>query len=78
MIIYKKKRRTTEVLDDIVCDICGKSCYCTCDFELATLHAVWGYGSSKDGQEWVCEMCESCSEKIKEFIESLGGVVKIG
>ena len=35
-------------LDEVLCDICGKSCKKTCDNEFASLTATWGYDSKKD------------------------------
>lgn len=75
---YKKVRK--EQLFDIICDICKKSCRTKCSdmandasmVEYATLEAIWGYCSAgKDGERYTCEMCESCFDKVKEFIESI-------
>lgn len=72
---YKLKRK--QVLDDIFCDICGVSCMSDCSMgdpmraELATLEAVWGYCSEKDGDSYKCEMCEKCFNKVANFIDSL-------
>ena len=60
------------VVDDMFCDICKKSLKSIADFEYSIIKANWGYGSSKDGEEWEGCFCESCSEKIDQFIESLG------
>jgi hypothetical protein len=66
MRIYKEK--TTQVLDQIMCDICGKNC--TDDFydnhENATLEANWGYSTSRDGDRFEIHLCENC------FGETLG------
>lgn len=64
-------------VDDIVCDICNKSCKGRCDIECATLAATWGYDSRKDGEIHTCDLCEDCYEKIRQFIESLGGTVHV-
>ena len=78
-----KKIKTTikeiEEIEDVLCDICGKSCRDGYDmnYEFSTLSASWGYGSHKDSERWYGEFCESCSDKIKEFIESLGGKLEI-
>ena len=68
-----------EELEDIICDICGKSCRDKYDmnYEFSELSASWGYGSHRDTEQWNVEFCEDCSNKIKEFIESLGGKLKI-
>ena len=55
------KQKLSRVLDNVVCDICGK--VCTNDFylpESATLEAFWGYGSKHDGLRYEIDLCESC------------------
>ncbi len=71
---YKKvlKKQTS----DIVCDICGDSCLPNTYkdpkmAEYATLEATWGYFSKKDENQYFCEMCESCFDKIINYIESI-------
>ena len=74
---FKKVKR--DVLDDIVCDVCGSSCRTECSeqaegasmVEYATLEALWGYCSRRDGEQYRCDMCENCFEKISGFINSL-------
>ena len=64
------------------CDICGADCRedvsghgDTNDIH-ATLFAHWPYGSKHDLLEHTCHMCESCYDKVKNFItHELGGVV---
>ena len=78
MIKYEKRMEATLVIADIICDICGNSCNekSTSLFEYSRLFADWGYGSKKDGLRWNGHFCEECSNKIKGFIESLGGKVE--
>ena len=80
MKIYKEK--LTPHVDDVICDICGTSCKKEPDesgsIECATLHTRWGYFSNqKDMEEHTCHMCEECYEKVKGFIEALGGKVEV-
>ena len=57
------------------CDGCGKECD---NDEHATFEAVWGYWSNQDGQLWNCDLCGSCAEKVKAFIEeTLKGKVTV-
>ena len=60
MKTYKKK--TVTVLDQTICDVCGKTC--TDDFynnhENATLEALWGYSSRSDGTKFEIHLCENC------------------
>jgi len=69
-----------------VCDACGQECYKHADpkerphsDEHATFSAHWGYHSNnKDLDRWNCDLCESCAEKVKDFIEkTLGGKVRV-
>lgn len=67
-------------LEDIVCDICGKSCMNECSLaggpamaEYATLEGIWGYCSRRDEERHLCEMCEDCFERVSVFIDSMRG-----
>ena len=68
--------RTEGVLIDMTCDMCGISlASLDLDYNLANFNAYWQYGSKYDGESWDCDLCESCAEKVKAFIESTGGRV---
>ena len=73
----KYRKVLKDELEDIVCDICGKSCLTDCSMddpamsEYATLEAMWGYCSPKDGDRYLCEMCEDCFGKVSVYIDSL-------
>lgn len=77
----KYKKVLKDQLDDVVCDVCGRSCSTDCSAamgggsaaEYATLEAAWGYCSRKDGERYTCEMCEECFGKVSAFIDSLKG-----
>ena len=45
------------------------------NYEMAYLQARWGYCSRKDETKWCCDICEDCADKVKQFIESIGGKV---
>ena len=65
-----------------LCDICGKTCNASQDdryeaHEFALLRADWGYHSRKDDQSHECDMCEECYDRVWEFIETLGGKVRL-
>lgn len=63
---------------DITCDICNKSCKDELgNFEYALLEADWGYTSNKDLEQHSCYMCETCYDKVKSFIESINGSIKV-
>lgn len=55
-------------LDDILCDICGKSCKVVFgsnpedfNFNYAKISAHFGFGSTEhDGEAYESEVCESC------------------
>ncbi len=70
---YSNKKQVVEVLVDVICDCCGKSCKTQnivgrTDFEFMTLSANWGFGSKYDMQSWSAEVCESCVTKKLKFI----------
>lgn len=57
------------MIDKTYCDICG-SC-CTEDGfgdEYATLEALWGYYSSKDGAKFDIQICERCFDDTIEWM----------
>lgn len=61
------------------CDVCGNLC-CNNEhqaYEWATLRGHWGYFSNKDQEDHECHMCESCYDKVREFIEGLGGRIRV-
>ena len=77
--------KKSEVITEILCDCCGKSCKTheavvnndlridngeiVRSFEYLDLKTVWGYGSNKDMQEWTAQICESCVDKHLSFIK---------
>lgn len=71
----KYKQVMKDQLNDIVCDVCGKSCVKFNDdpgcAEYATLEAFWGYWSKKDGEKFHNDFCEECFDKILNFIKTL-------
>jgi hypothetical protein len=52
------------------------SCKKGYNYERAQLRADWGYDSKKDGVRWECDLCEDCADKVKAFIESIGGTIR--
>lgn len=68
--------------EDVICDLCGESADAAPkdgafkDFEYMKLRAYWGYFSNHDSTTWEAEFCESCSMKIRNFVESLGGKIR--
>lgn len=66
---------TSTWTDDIICDICKRSCNFhfandsdgspLYNLEYATLSATWGYGPEWDGDIWESHVCAKCvKEKI--------------
>lgn len=60
----------------IICDVCKESCKLNLNNEYATLESHWGFDSGMDGVHSECHICESCFDKIEEFIQSLGGKIR--
>lgn len=79
MIITEKQQIEENAITDIVCDCCGRSCRDEhgMNYEYAIFCASWGYYSQHDTEIWECHLCEACSEKVKAFIDHLGGTVRI-
>lgn len=72
----KIAQKTIEIIDDVECDICGKTCKDHIDnIESATLSAYWGYSSKKDGQSFEVDICENCFDKTLEFLAKLKGKI---
>lgn len=70
----KTAEKTVEFIDDVICDICGKSCKDKLDnFENAELNAYWGYTSKRDGDTYEVDMCEDCFDKTLQFLIKLKG-----
>jgi hypothetical protein len=69
MKIFKEQRR--RVVDDVSCDICGKSTTNNTNVgpDYATLESCWGYGSKHDGSKYDIELCENCFFEVLDFIK---------
>lgn len=70
MKTYKKK--LTKVVDDVYCDICGKSTTILEQIgpDYATLEGCWGYGSLNDGLKYDLQFCETCFNEVLSFIKN--------
>ena len=73
----------TFVTEDVICDMCGKSCKIDLgrfnEFPHMKLEANWGYGSQKDCTYWRAQICETCVDnKLKPLINfEIGSVVSV-
>lgn len=66
---YKIVKEDVTKLDDITCDICGKSCKTIGSPEYMHLYAMWGYYSQWDSECWEAHVCPSCvKEKLDPII----------
>ena len=65
------KEEVRKVLDDVSCDICGKSTtnYPDVGPDYATLESYWGYGSQKDGSKYEVHLCESCFNDVIDLLK---------
>lgn len=84
MEITRIEEVKTEIVVDIICDSCGKSCkkeeYVVDNehnpeygknspiFEYMELSANWGYWSDKDTEKWTAHICEKCVDEKFKFI----------
>jgi len=68
--VIKKVKKEVDVVVDILCDCCGKSCKDLMgEFQYMELNASWGYSSKKDLEKWTAKVCEKCvDEKFKTMI----------
>mgnify|MGYP001590916277 CR=1 FL=1 len=76
MIKTQNEMKEVKVVQDVICNKCGKSCLGSVltissstveeiDFPIvAQLNADWGYGSKKDGERHKSHLCESCYDEI--------------
>ena len=70
----KLAKKTFEVVDDVVCDVCSKSCKDGLEnIESASISAYWGYTSKKDGDQYELDICENCFDKLIQFLNDLKG-----
>lgn len=79
------KEKKAEVVTDVICDCCGRSCKVyegTTDnekridngepfsvFEFMKMEVNWGYWSGKDTQKWTAQICEKCVDEKLSFIK---------
>lgn len=66
MLVTRKETQEVELIDDVICNKCGKSCRdeTTGLIEAVPLSMTWGYGSSKDGEGHESHVCEHCYDEI--------------
>lgn len=69
MKIIKIELVENNVLTDIICDSCGKSCKTEYGMSHMNLETDWGYSSKKDGETWTAQICEECVDKHLGFIK---------
>lgn len=60
--------KNIDTIDDIFCDICGKSCKTEYGFEYLECNTVWGFNSNKDMESWTAHICEKCVDEKLNFI----------
>lgn len=67
MRTYKEVKRKIE--DTVYCDMCGFNCTDEqLGSEYATLKALWGYKSTKDGNKYEIHLCENCFDKTLSWM----------
>jgi alanine dehydrogenase len=85
MQLKEVQLKKQEVITDVLCDSCGRSCKVyesTTDnpkriddgekfysFEYLKLEANWGYDSNKDLERWTAQICENCVDEKLSFIK---------
>lgn len=77
--------KKVEVITDVICDCCGKSCKVDegkidndiridngepiYSFEFMKMEAHWGYNSKKDLEKWTAQICEKCVDEKFQFVK---------
>jgi hypothetical protein len=61
---FIKQLKEVELLEDVICDRCGKTCLVGGGYEYAILSANWGYESLKDGEQHRAQICEGCYDAV--------------
>ena len=71
MLMRTFKEEIRKVLDDVSCDVCGKSTtnYPDVGPDYATLESCWGYGSKNDGSRFEVDLCESCFNDVINLLK---------
>lgn len=65
MFIYSEKTITSEVVDGIRCDKCGKDIDMIKD-DYFYGEKLWGYNSRKDDTKITFHLCEDCFDEIED------------
>ena len=69
---YKEMTVKQEVLDQVICNCCGKPVSASEDgvhSEFLTIAKRWGYFSPFDGEKHIIDICPSCYQQwIKTFV----------
>lgn len=92
MEIKETQIKKEEVVVDIICDSCGKSCKVNegiidnparidnkemyYSFEYMKLEANWGYHSGKDLTNMTAHLCEKCVDEKLSFIKFKDSKIK--
>lgn len=66
------KEQLRRVVDDVHCDVCGKSTTNYADYigpDYGTLESCWGYGSDHDGSKYNIDLCETCFFDVINFLK---------
>ena len=69
MKYIEKELKEQDVLKDVICDCCGKSCQTDYGFEYMNLSADWGFMSKKDLEKWEAQVCENCVDEKFDHIK---------
>lgn len=70
MIQNKLEKRDVEVVSDVICNLCGKTCNAakgqeeTPSYEFATISASWGYFSTHDMDVHEAHVCNLCYDSV--------------
>ena len=68
MRIMKDVQKTEQVVDEVICDVCGETCMKQYEIGASAvkqfvgihIQQPWGYLSNKDLELWEADICEKC------------------
>lgn len=64
MKTYKEIQRIDTQVTSITCNMCGKVTPEPSIYESFSVYHYWGYGSRKDGEAHVWDLCEDCYDNL--------------
>ena len=73
---YTSKKVVTSDLElsELSCDKCGKTARGKHDIlwsDITTINVCFGFGSKRDGDTWIIDLCDDCLDKVAGDINKI-------